>query len=285
MRYVELIPGRRSSVLGFGCAPILGAVDRSTAERALGVALDAGITHLDLARSYGFGEAEECVGSFIRGRRDEMVLATKFGIQATWLARAAAPLKPLVRRLRPRLNAPVDAPAGVPRPAPRSVFGSLLHRPVELTPGEMTRSVECSLRALRTDRLDILLLHEPGEVIARFDDLQEAAGRLKTAGKILGWGIAASVAHLDLHRAHMGCFDVLQMEVPAEAPAYRQWQELRTGLPTVLFSPRRGWAERTSVSLEGRLARYWRDFPSAVVLCSMFSFGHIRTNTEVASRS
>ena len=42
MRTVELVPGIKSSALGFGCAPILGAVDGAVARRALAVALDEG---------------------------------------------------------------------------------------------------------------------------------------------------------------------------------------------------------------------------------------------------
>ena len=42
-------------------------------------ALDAGITLLDTSDMYGFGHNEELVGQAIEGRRDEVVLATKFG--------------------------------------------------------------------------------------------------------------------------------------------------------------------------------------------------------------
>ena len=57
MKKVELVKGIQSSVLGFGCAPILGSVGAKTATRAIDCAIDCGITHFDLARSYGYGEA------------------------------------------------------------------------------------------------------------------------------------------------------------------------------------------------------------------------------------
>ena len=100
MRKVNIAPGVDSSVLGFGCAPILGAVGAKTAQRALGCALDEGINHFDVARSYGYGEAEAFLGKFFKGRRDEVVIASKFGIRATWKAGLLRPLKPAVRTLR-----------------------------------------------------------------------------------------------------------------------------------------------------------------------------------------
>ena len=62
MRTVELIKGIHSSELGFGCAPIQGAVDSKSAKYAPDYAIDHGINHLDLARSYGYGDAEGLVG-------------------------------------------------------------------------------------------------------------------------------------------------------------------------------------------------------------------------------
>ena len=58
------------SHLGFGCAPIMGRISKSHALRALAFSFDCGVTHFDVARSYGFGQAEEIVGGFIKGKRD-----------------------------------------------------------------------------------------------------------------------------------------------------------------------------------------------------------------------
>ena len=164
MRKVEIATGVESSILGFGCAPILGAVGGKVATRALGIALDGGITHFDVARSYGYGEAESFLGKFFRGRRDEIVLASKFGIRATWRAGLLRPLKPLARAMG-RGSAPATSePAAVAHPAPAR--RDLFHERIPLTPEEMHKSLEKSLRALRTDYLDLLSIHEPtGEII------------------------------------------------------------------------------------------------------------------------
>jgi aryl-alcohol dehydrogenase-like predicted oxidoreductase len=70
------------SAVGLGCLPMSGAYgSASDAEAAATIhrALDLGVTLLDTADVYGLGHNEELVGRAIRGRRDEVVLATKFG--------------------------------------------------------------------------------------------------------------------------------------------------------------------------------------------------------------
>ena len=72
----------RVSPIGLGCmslSGVYGDADDATSEALIRHALDRGINHLDSADMYGWGHNEEVVGRAIRGRRDEVVLATKFG--------------------------------------------------------------------------------------------------------------------------------------------------------------------------------------------------------------
>ena len=71
------------SVLGLGCmgmSQAYGEADLAESERTLHRALDLGITFLDTANVYGMGHNETLIGRVLKARRQEFVLATKFGI-------------------------------------------------------------------------------------------------------------------------------------------------------------------------------------------------------------
>jgi aryl-alcohol dehydrogenase-like predicted oxidoreductase len=75
--------------IGFGCmglSSVYGAADEATSIQVIHRALDLGVTFLDTADIYGAGGNEELVGRAIKGRRDQVVLATKFGnrIRGSW---------------------------------------------------------------------------------------------------------------------------------------------------------------------------------------------------------
>jgi aryl-alcohol dehydrogenase-like predicted oxidoreductase len=74
------------SAEGLGCmgmSEFYGTADQGEAERTIRRALDLGITFLDTADMYGPFTNEQLVGRAVAGRRDEVVLATKFGNERT----------------------------------------------------------------------------------------------------------------------------------------------------------------------------------------------------------
>ena len=76
--------GLTVSALGLGCmgmSEFYGPGDQEESVATLHRALDLGVTLLDTAAMYGRGDNERLVGAAIRDRRDEVVLATKFGIE------------------------------------------------------------------------------------------------------------------------------------------------------------------------------------------------------------
>ncbi len=68
--------------IGLGCMPlsgVYGQADDAQSEDLIRHAIDLGITHLDSADMYGWGHNETLVGRAIKGRRERVMLATKFG--------------------------------------------------------------------------------------------------------------------------------------------------------------------------------------------------------------
>jgi aryl-alcohol dehydrogenase-like predicted oxidoreductase len=181
MRYVSLPGGAPNvSVLGLGCAAMMGSAGRRESVSALNAAYDAGITFFDTARSYGFGACEGLLGQFCAGRRDRVVLCTKFGVlpaRNNW----KQTMKPLARgavKLLPGLRSTARKQAGS------------LQRSNSFSVGALRRSLEKSLRELRTDYVDILLMHAaPLSVLAQQDLLLELE-RVVEEGKVRVAGIS-----------------------------------------------------------------------------------------------
>jgi len=68
------------TVVGLGCNNFGGRIDETASRAVIDAALDAGITFFDTADVYGNGGgSEEIIGRALEGRRDRVVLATKFG--------------------------------------------------------------------------------------------------------------------------------------------------------------------------------------------------------------
>jgi aryl-alcohol dehydrogenase-like predicted oxidoreductase len=84
MKQRTLGQGLRTSALGLGCmgmSDFYGPGDDTESTATIHRALDLGITFLDTSDAYGPFTNERLVGKAIEGRRDEVVLATKFGIE------------------------------------------------------------------------------------------------------------------------------------------------------------------------------------------------------------
>jgi aryl-alcohol dehydrogenase-like predicted oxidoreductase len=70
------------SAIGLGCmslSGIYGAADDAASEDLIRHAIDLGVDHLDTSDMYGWGHNEEVIGRALKGRRDKVVLASKFG--------------------------------------------------------------------------------------------------------------------------------------------------------------------------------------------------------------
>ncbi|MGZ4435756.1 MAG: aldo/keto reductase [Trebonia sp.] len=162
MRYRTLgDSGLLVSVVGLGCNNFGGRIDQQRTRAVVDAAIDAGITLFDTAEMYGKdGGSELALGEVLAGRRDKVVLATKFGHQK------------------------VDMGYG---PAAGAKGGR----------GYIRLAVEKSLRRLRTDYIDLYQLHTPDpltpieETIAALDELV-AEGKVRYIGhsNLSGWQLA-----------------------------------------------------------------------------------------------
>jgi aryl-alcohol dehydrogenase-like predicted oxidoreductase len=79
------------SVVGLGCNNFGRRVDEEGTRRVVDAALDAGVTFLDTADIYGGTKSETFLGRVLAGRRDRVVLATKFGMEVAPDKKGAAP--------------------------------------------------------------------------------------------------------------------------------------------------------------------------------------------------
>ena len=174
--------GVHAPALGFGCSAVMGRVGRKASLAALTAAYDASVLFYDTARSYGYGESEALLGEFLRGRRHEVLLSTKFGIRPA----AASPLK---RALKPLARALLRAAPG----ARKTMQGQLasMSSTGHFSVAALHESLEESLRALRTDYVDFLFLHEAPVSVLQQDDLFAALRKLVAAGKVRRFGIAS----------------------------------------------------------------------------------------------
>lgn len=159
------------SALAFGTASLHHVFSSATRQRLLHKALSVGITHFDTSPYYGYGLAEADVGAFCVGRRSDITIATKVGLYprgfsstrvgAVWLRKAAGKIIP-----------PLSAPA------------------VSWAVDRARNGFRDSLRRLRTDYVDFLLLHEPEMRLVEEDEFLRWLEDELTQGTVRSWGVA-----------------------------------------------------------------------------------------------
>ena len=140
--------------LGFGGASLVGGPSRSHSLKLLETAFDCGIRHFDVAPGYGLGSAEDVLGEFASRYRGEITITTKFGMpsrvgwQRVVMQWGRVVLRPVVSR--------------VPALKRRLIRTLTNHTPAgpKFEAAAMLRSLDISLKALRSERIDVFLLHE-----------------------------------------------------------------------------------------------------------------------------
>jgi D-threo-aldose 1-dehydrogenase len=177
---------RQTTRLGFGCGSIMGATNRRASLKLLETAYDAGIRHFDVAPMYGYGEAETCLGEFLQNHCGQVTVTTKYGIAPPKksaiikLGRSiAGPLLKQLPSLKQRLAHAANAATRIPE---RPIF----------TAAQAKASLDQSLLALRTDHIDLWLLHEATAPDLQDDTLLSLLEDEVKKGTIGAFGIGSS---------------------------------------------------------------------------------------------
>ena len=125
-------------------------MDDEESVRAIRRALELGVTFFDTADVYGCGHSERVLGRALEGRRDEAVIATKFGLLFDEDARAGSG--------------------------------------ADASPDYVRKACEESLRRLRTDHIDVYQLHAGAEDATSAEGVVETLEELVSEGKIRAYG-------------------------------------------------------------------------------------------------
>jgi len=179
--------GLKVTQLGYGAMEIRGpkvwggrAVSEAQAEAILNAVLDAGINFIDTAPDYGL--SEERIGRYISGRRSEYFLATKCGCD------------------------------------PKDV-GDHWETPHTWTRDRLLRNIEESLRAMRTDHVDLLQLHNPRDENTPWDELIQTLSDVRAQGMTRFIGVSHTLPLLT-KCIEMNVFDTFQIPYSCLEPQH-----------------------------------------------------------------
>jgi myo-inositol catabolism protein IolS len=147
--------GLQVSAVGFGCWPMAGdrygAIEDDEAVKAIHRAFDRGVNCVDTAPAYGAGHSEEVVARALDGHRKDVILVTKCGVKAP--------------------------PPGQPGPLRDASRDNIL--------GE----IDASLKRLRTDWVDVLLVHWP-DARTPFEESMRALEEVVASGRARFVGVS-----------------------------------------------------------------------------------------------
>ncbi len=195
--------GRKSSRLGLGTWSIggwmWGGTEKNDGLETIRTALDKGINLIDTAPIYGFGRAEEIVGEALaeHGKRDQVILVTKVGLE--W-----------------------DNNENVRRNS---------------APERINEEIDDSLRRLKTDYIDLYLVHWP-DSSTEFEKTAAALDQLKSAGKVRHIGVS-NYGPQQMDAFQRGCtidmlqppYNLLEREIENEIIPYCN----REGIPLMTY--------------------------------------------------
>lgn len=157
--------------LSFGTGSLHHVFSAKERQNILLTALNTGLSHFDTSPYYGYGLAEQDLGTFLKGKRARVTLATKAGLYPYGYADSHAAgvwLRKAIGKVSPRFS----------RPAVTWEVDRAKHE------------LRASLRRLKTDFVDVLFLHEPRFGPDQADELLRWLESERALGTIRCWGLA-----------------------------------------------------------------------------------------------
>jgi aryl-alcohol dehydrogenase-like predicted oxidoreductase len=286
------LPGsnRETTRLGFGCSGLMGGISERESLRLLETAFEAGIRHFDVAPSYGHGQAEGCLGKFLRGKRDQVTVTTKYGIlppaRTGLLGVARGIVRPVARRLPAVRRGAAQAAAALKSKARFSVQ-------------EARKSLDGSLRHFGVERIDLWLLHEVTAKDLDGSDLLLFLEQMQREGRIGAFGCGTDLGNVAaLWQRHPEYCRVLQYEwscmeqKPDFSGAFRIRHRAISGAIRMIQDSFerdpglcRRWSDALDVDMSGEetvatllLGAALVSNPNGIVLFSSRVPGHIQAN-------
>ncbi len=191
--------------IGFGCGSLMRLPRRADRKNLLAAAFDVGIRHFDVAPMYGMGKVEPEVGNFIYNKRHQIRLVTKFGIVPKKLMRAFGFLQPLARTTLNTL--PFLKKYLI------NSFANNMYEKHFYNIKNAKSSLLSSLSHLKTDYVDIFLLHEPSIHDIFSSDLQSGLEDLKKSGLIGEFGMGGKIENISpLMHAYPWLTKIIQID-------------------------------------------------------------------------
>jgi D-threo-aldose 1-dehydrogenase len=289
---------RQTTRLGFGCGNLMGATSRRDSLRLLESAYDAGIRHFDVAPMYGYGEAESCLGEFLQHHRGQVTVTTKYGI--------ASPKKSAIIKLGRSIAGPIlkqipNLKHGLAQAANAATRNQ--DRPT-FTAAQAKASLDRSLLALRTDHIDLWLLHEITARDLQDDDLLHLLETEVKKGVIGAFGIGSSADKIPTLLAERPAYcrtlqyewSILNAVIPSTEPFrihHRALTDNFRDLHTALAKNKslcQSWSASTNTDLSRpeALARLMLKAalvmnPASIILFSSKNPKHIQANVELVA--
>ncbi len=174
-----------ASKLGMGCASIASvstAHPKSEIKKTLLQAYNQGINYFDTANIYGQGDSERLLGKLFQQHRHNLIICTKGGLTLGYSQALIRLVKPFVNPIIRRLKKAREKTIATRQKAEKFCFDN----------SYLKKSIEASLRRLRTDYIDLYLLHGTSTRVLEDEKVFAMLADMKKSGEIRYFGVSTA---------------------------------------------------------------------------------------------